>query len=248
MIVDPAQWAWVLAASFAGAVIGGIGGFGTGVILTAVLVPLLGVKATVPTLALAGIIINAGRFWFYRADIDWRAAGRVLLGALPLLLLGTWLYARLDARPLGIVMGALVIASVPMRRWLKHRRFEFGPRDQVVGGAVFGLANGMASGMGVILVSLLLGSGLSGTAVLATDAFVSILVDLFRALLFGRFSLLDAGTGLIGVAIGVATLPGSALAAWLVRRMHARVHTLAMEALIVVGGLAIVLSSWRASS
>lgn len=246
MSFDLAQWLLVLGAAFAGAVVGGIGGFGTGVILTAVLVPILGVKATVPTLALAGIIINSGRFWFYRADIDWRAASRVLVTALPLLVLGTWLYAQLDARPLGLVMGMLVVLSVPVRRWLKRRQLAIGARGMLVGGAVFGLANGMASGMGVILVSLLLGGGLAGTAVLATDAFVSILVDLARAALFGRFALLDGSSAFIGVAIGLATLPGSALASWLVRRMHARLHSLAMEALILLGGTAIVVSTWRA--
>ncbi len=243
---EPLQWLLILGASFAGAVVGGIGGFGTGVILTAVLVPILGVKATVPTLALAGIIINSGRFWFYRADIDWRAAGRVLTGALPMLVLGTWLYSQLDARPLGLVMGALVVLSVPLRRWLKRRQWEVGPTAMVSGGALFGLANGMASGMGVILVSLLLGAGLAGTAVLATDAFVSILVDLARAALFGRFALLDSSTVFIGVAIGLATLPGSAMASWLVRRMRARLHTLYMEALILAGGVAIVVGTWRA--
>ena len=47
MNFEPLQWLLVLGASFVGAVVGGIGGFGTGVILTAVLVPILGVKATV---------------------------------------------------------------------------------------------------------------------------------------------------------------------------------------------------------
>ena len=50
------------------AVIGGIGGFGTGIILTAALAPLIGVKAVMPVLAVAGVIINAGRFWFYRDE------------------------------------------------------------------------------------------------------------------------------------------------------------------------------------
>jgi hypothetical protein len=82
--------------------------------------------------------------------------------------------------------------------------------------------------------------------VLATDAFVSILVDMARAALFGRFALLDTSTVFLGVAIGLATLPGSALASWLVRRMHARLHTLYMEALILLGGVAIVVGTWRA--
>lgn len=245
MIVDAGQWALVLGAAFAGAVLGGMGGFGTGVILAVVLVPILGVKATVPTLALAGVVINAGRFSFYRADLDRRVAVRVLAGALPFLALGAWLHARLDARPLGIAMGLLVVLSVPARRWLRRQQMAIGPAGMVAGGALFGLANGMASGMGVILVSLLLGGGLGGTAVLATDAAVSIVVDLARAALFGQLRTLDAQGALLGLLIGVATLPGSALAAWLVRRMQVRLHTLLMEVLIVGGGIGVIVASLR---
>ena len=51
------------------AIVGGMGGFGTGVLITAALAPLIGVKAVVPVLAVAGVIINGGRFWFYRASL-----------------------------------------------------------------------------------------------------------------------------------------------------------------------------------
>jgi len=235
----------VLAASFAGAVVGGIGGFGTGVILTAVLVPLIGVKAVVPVLATAGVIINAGRLWFYRDAIDWRAARRVLLFAVPLLVPGAALYARLDARPLGATIGALVILSVPLRRILKARDVHVGTVGLMVGGGVFGLANGLASGMGVIMVTLLMGAGLGGTAVLATDALVAIVIDLCRAALFGRFALIDAEGALLGLAIGLTTVPASALASVLVRRMHARLHALFMETLIVAGGALILWNAVR---
>jgi len=235
----------VIAAAFGGAVIGGIGGFGTGVILTAVLAPLIGVKAVVPVLAIAGVLINAGRFWFYRRHVEWRAVGRLLLAAFPCLLIGTQLYATLDPRPLGLLIGAAVIASVPLRRFLKAREIVVGPRGLVAGGALFGFVSGFASGMGVLLVSILYGAGLTGMAVLATDALVTIAVDLVRAALFGRFALLDAQAALLGVTIGLVTLPGSALAAWLVKRMHARLHARFMEALILFGGAMILLTSLR---
>ncbi len=245
MIPDAPTTLLVIGAAFAGAVVGGIGGFGTGIILTAVLVPVIGVKTVVPVLALAGIIINGGRFWFYRREIDWAATRQVLVTALPLVAIGTLLYARLDARPLGVLIGAVVLASVPLRRFLKARQIVVGPAGLRAGGALFGFVNGFASGMGVLLVSLLYGAGLAGTAVLATDALVSIVVDATRALLFGRFALLDAETAVLGVAIGLATVPGSALAAFLVRRMHARLHALFMEALILAGGVSILAGSLR---
>ena len=66
-----------------------------------------------PMLAVAGVIINSGRLWFYRASLDRRAIGILLAAALPFLVLGTWIYSVLDARAIGTVLGVTVIASVP---------------------------------------------------------------------------------------------------------------------------------------
>jgi uncharacterized protein len=248
LIADPFTWALVLCAAFIGAVIGALGGFGTGVILTAVLAPIIGIKAVVPTLALAGIIINAGRFWFYRHDVNWPAVLKVSLGALPFLFLGTSIYNALDPKALGYVVGALVLFSIPMRRYLKAKNITIGHRGLIVGGGIFGLANGMASGMGIILVSLLMGAGLGGATVIATDAFITIGIDIVRALLFGKFQLLDSAKVTLGLAIGLITLPGSALAAYLVKRMDAKLHIVFMELLILGGGLMILVTAYKISS
>ena len=112
LLLDAPTLAAVAALGLGAAVIGGMGGFGTGIILTAALTPLIGVKAVVPVLAVAGVIINAGRFWFYRASLDRRTLALVLASSLPFLVLGTWIYTVLDARALGTVLGLVVIASV----------------------------------------------------------------------------------------------------------------------------------------
>jgi uncharacterized protein len=244
LLLEPPTLAAVAALAFGAAIIGGIGGFGTGVILTAALVPVIGVKAVVPVLAVAGVIINAGRFWFYRSSLDRQALAVVVLGALPFLVLGTWLYSILDARAVGTILGTAVIASVPVRRTLKKRNIRLEARGLAFGAGVFGLASGVASGTGVILVSLLLGAGLTGQAVLATDALASILLDVAKALLFQRFDLLDAAAFSTGVVIGAATLPGSAIAAWLVTRLGAKLHVLFMEGLILAGGAFMLWHAW----
>jgi uncharacterized protein len=244
LLLEPPTLAAVAALAFGAAIIGGMGGFGTGVILTAALVPVIGVKAVVPVLAVAGVIINAGRFWFYRPSLDRQALAVVVLGALPLLVLGTWLYSILDARAVGTILGTAVIASVPVRRTLKKRNIRLEARGLAFGAGVFGLASGVASGTGVILVSLLLGAGLTGQAVLATDALASILLDVAKALLFQRFDLLDAAAFSTGVVIGAATIPGSAIAAWLVTRLGAKLHVLFMEGLILAGGAFMLWHAW----
>ena len=245
MLLEPSALALAAALGIVGAVVGGIGGFGTGIILTAGLVPLIGVKNVIPVMTVAGAIINCGRFWFYRASLDRRKLGLVLGCALPFLVLGVWIYSELDARAIAVVLGFVVIGSVPLRRYLKRRSIALGNTGLAVGSGVFGLAAGVASGVGVIMVSLLLGTGLTGPAVLATDALISIVLDVCKATLFQRLSLLNEENFVTGVIIGIATIPGSAIAAWLVTRMHAHLHVLFMEGLIIAGGASLLWNAWR---
>ena len=227
------------------ALVGSVGGFGTGVILAAALVPLIGIKAVVPVLAVAGVIINSGRFWFYRASLDRRAFGIALLCGLPFLVLGTWIYSVLDARTVGTVLGMTVIATIPARRFLQHRKIVLNSAGLAVGAGVYGLAAGVATGTGMIQIAVLLGAGLTGPAVLATDALAAIALDLCKAALFQRFALLDGAAFFTGAVIGVASIPGSAAGAWLVRRVHAHLHILFMEALILFGDAFMLWHSWR---
>src|SRR5262249_49367821 len=155
-------------------------------------VPLIGVKALVPVMAVAGGIINAGRFCFYRESLERRTLSIVLVSALPFLVFGTWLYSVLDARSVGTILGLAAIASVPLRRVLRRKAIHLSRPGLAIGSGIFGLASGLATGTGVILVSLLLGTGMTGPAVLATDALASIALDLTKAALFQRFKLLDA--------------------------------------------------------
>jgi hypothetical protein len=245
LLLDAPTLAAVAVLAVVAATVSGMSGFGTGVILAAALVPLIGVKAVIPVLAVAGIIINAGRFWFYRAHLDRRALLLVLACSLPFLVLGTWIYSVLDVRALGTVLGLAVMASVPLRRVLHAKKIILGAAGLAVGSGIFGLATGMATGTGVILVSLLLGTGLATPAVLATDALVSIVLDIGKAALFQRFDLLDSEAFFTGVVIGAASIPGSAIAAWLVGRMGAHLHVLFMEALVLVGGASMLWHAWR---
>lgn len=235
----------VAALAAGAAIVGAIGGFGTGVILAAALTPLIGFKQVVPVLAVAGAIINMGRFWFYRGSLDRRACAIVIAAALPFLVLGTWIYSVLDARAVGTVLGITIIASVPVRRFLKRRDIVLDSTGLAAGAGVFGLASGVSTGTGMILVSVLLGAGLSGPAILATDALATILLDLCKAALFHKFDLLNAEAFYTGLVIGLATLPGSAAGAWLVNRMGAHLHILFMEALIVSGGIFMLWHAWR---
>jgi len=240
MLIDPATMVWVGIAAFAAAVIGGLGGFGTSVILTAVLIPIIGVKAVLPVLTVAGVVINAGRMFFNRDAIDWRMCRTVLLAAMPAMLVGVYVFSILPARTLQIVLALFIALVIPLRRWAAGRALKLERTGVLVGGGVFGFLSGIVSGTGVFLISLLLSTGMPGAAIIATDATISVLNDAFRMALFGGYSLIDQSTLATGVAIGAITIPGSWCARWLMTRMSAHLHIAVIEGLLLVSAIYLV--------
>ncbi|MEO8158536.1 MAG: sulfite exporter TauE/SafE family protein [Betaproteobacteria bacterium] len=247
MLIDTVTMAWVGVVAFVAAVIGGLGGFGTGVILTAVLIPIVGVKAVLPLLTVAGVVINAGRMFFYRHAIDWRTFGTVLAAALRLALAGVYVFSVLPARPLQIILAVFIAAVIPLRRWAVHRAWRLRTRGVLVGGGVFGFLSGIVSGTGVFLISLLLATGLPGQAIVATDAAISMVNDAFRLALFGGYTLIDGNTFATGALIGVITIPGSYCAKWLSTRMSAHLHIAVIEGILLIASLWLIISAFRAS-
>jgi uncharacterized membrane protein YfcA len=90
------QYAIVAAVSFAASVIGGVSGYGTGLLLPPILIPIIGPQAVVPVIGLSAVLTNLGRFVAYRTNIDRRKALMVL--ALPLTLVGAYAYTWYPAR------------------------------------------------------------------------------------------------------------------------------------------------------
>jgi uncharacterized membrane protein YfcA len=246
MLIDPATMAWVGLVAFVAAVIGGLGGFGTGVILTAVLIPIIGVKLVLPVLTVAGVVTNAGRMFFNREAIDWKTARTVLIAAMPAMLVGVWVFAVLPAKSLQIILAVFIAAVIPLRRWAARRSLLLTRRGVLVGGGVFGFLSGIVSGTGVFLISMLLATGMPGQAIVATDAAISLITDAFRLALFGGYSLIDRSTFVTGVIIGCITIPGSYCAKWLTTRMAAHVHIAVIEGLLLIASVYLVVSALRA--
>ena len=246
MLIDHATMVWVGVVAFAAAVIGGLSGFGTGVMLTAVLIPIVGVKAVLPLLTVAGVIINGGRMFFNREAIAWKFCGTVLLSALPAALAGVYVFSILPPRPLQVILATFIAAVVPLRRWAIHRNWRLAHRSLLVGGGVFGFLSGIVSGTGVFLISLLLATRLSGAAIVATDATISLINDAFRLALFGGYALMDTGTMVAGLIIGLITIPGSYCARWLSVRMSAHVHIAVIEITLLVAAAWMIVSALRA--
>lgn len=244
--LDTAQYLGVAATAFLASVIGGISGYGTGLLLPPILIPMIGPEAVVPVVSLSALITNASRVAAFRHQFDRTRALWVVAFALPFCLLGAYGYTLLSGPMISVVLGLLLITIVPLRPLLVRRHGHLGRSGLAVGSGGYGLLMGGTSGSGVVLISLLMSAGLSGSSVIATDAGISFVLGIAKVSLFQAAGALPPALWLMALLIGVCAVPGTFLAKRLSRRLSLRSHSLILDGVVVLGGLLLVIEGGSA--
>ena len=225
------------------AVVGGLAGYGTGALMPLVLVPLIGAEPVVPIIAISSIFTNFSRAAAYFRYVDRRRALIVITAAALTTALGAYGYTRLTSAGAALVIGTMLILSVPLRRSLRRREFRIGDAGLGVGAVGYGVVVGGTSGSGVILLSLLMAAGLEGAAVIATDAVISLATSVIKISVFGLAGVVTAQVLAFALLIGVVALPGAYLARTFVERMPVQIHTAILDVAVIAGGLVMISSA-----
>jgi uncharacterized membrane protein YfcA len=240
-----AQLALLACVTLFASVIGGVAGYGTGALMPLVLVPMVGAEPVVPIIAISALFTNTGRVAAFFRHVDGRRALIVIAGAVLTCVLGAWGYTRLSGVGAALVIGTMLILSVPLRRLAHYRAMTLGDGGLAVGAAGFGLVVGGTTGSGAILLSLLMAAGLEGAAVVATDAVITIVVGIVKVAVFGITGVVTPQVIAFGLLIGIVAFPGGFLAKLLVEWMPIRVHTAMLDAVIVAGGVVMIVAALR---
>jgi uncharacterized protein len=234
-----------VAVCFAAAMLGSVAGMGAGMIVTLFITPIIGAKAVVPVISVLMLINNASRVWFFREGLVPARVLQIAGVAIPMSFLGALVYVRLEGAFVQLLLGAILIGSVPLRRWMAGRQVTPSTAQVVVVSGVFGFLSSVIIGAGMLIIPVLMGLGLAGPALLATDAAIAVLVNIAKVAFFGSLDALSMQLFLLAVAMGLCTVPGTWAGAWLVRRTSLRLHTAFIETLLVLGGSALI---WGAVS
>jgi uncharacterized membrane protein YfcA len=239
------QLAMVAAFALFASVVGGVAGYGTGALLPLVLVPLVGAEAVVPIIAMSSLLSNGGRAAAFRAFIDWRRTTIVLVAAIAPCMLTAYGFTKLNSAGAMLVIGTILIGSVPVRRLMLRQAAGLGDRALFASGAGYGALVGGSVGAGIVLLSLLMATGMPGAAVVATDAIISIALSLVKITVFGISGIVNAQAVALALLIGLVTFPGAFLAKALVHRLPMHVHTYILDGVVVIGGAAMVIGALR---
>jgi uncharacterized protein len=238
-----AQFVLIALVAVLTSVIGGLAGYGTGALMPLVLMPIVGPEPVVPIIALSALFTNTSRAIAFRAATDWRRTGIVLLAATPTCLLGAWGYTRLSGSGVMIVIGIMMVASVLLRRFAMRRGFKLGERPLALVSIGWGAVVGSTTGAGIILLSLLMAAGLQGASVIATDAAISVAIGIVKLAVFDVAGVLGAKVVAVAVLIGLAAFPGAFLAKRVVDRLPRRAHIVILDAVVLIGGGAMILGA-----
>ena len=239
---DISIWQLLLVAGVAllASVLGGVSGYGTGALMPLILVSLVGAEPVVPIIAISAMFSNTSRMSAFLRYVDWRRAGLVLVSAVPTCVLGAWGYTKLSNAGAALVIGTMLILSVPLRRLLKYHGVQVRDRGLALGSVGYGVVVGGTAGSGVIMLSLLMAAGLEGAAVIATDAAVSIVIGVVKVSVFGLAGVLTVQVVSFALLIGIIALPGAFLARAFVERMPVHFHTAILDAVVLLGGVFLV--------
>ncbi|WP_168733007.1 sulfite exporter TauE/SafE family protein [Aliigemmobacter aestuarii] len=229
-----------MAVCFFAGVLGGLSGYGAGLLVTLFIAPIVGPKALIPMISVLMLVNNGSRVWFYRHALDLPTVVKVSAVAMPMSWIGAELYVRLDSSVIQTVLGVVLIASVPLRRWIERARIRPGPIAVYGIGATYGFLASLIVGAGMLIVPMLMGIGFAGPALLATDAAIAAVTNLFKSVVFGALDALSVAHFILALVLGFCTIPGTACAAWIVRRTSLRLHTALIEGLILIGGFGMI--------
>lgn len=243
--ISVAQLLLVAGVALFASVIGGLAGYGTGALMPLVLVPLIGAEPVVPIIAISAVVTNISRFVAYFRHADRRRALIVIAAAALTTGLGAYGYTRLSGAGAALVIGSMLIASVPLRRLARRRDLRISDGGLAAGAVGYGVVVGGTSGSGVILLSLLMACGLEGAAVIATDAVISVATSVIKISVFGLAGVVTAQVLAFALLIGGIAFPGAFLAKAFVERMPVHIHTAILDVAVITGGLVMISTALR---
>jgi uncharacterized protein len=240
-VPDAAGIAVLVVAALAGSIVGGVAGFGGGLILLPVVAWVVGVRAAAPILTVTMLFGNLSRIWWSRHDVDVRVVKRYLAGAVPATFIGVMLYAGTPSTWLGRIIGLFMIAAIPLRRAMLASRMEVRLRHFALLGGLTGALSALVVTTGPFITPFFLAYGLRRGAFVGTEAVCALGMHLSRSVAFARYALLGWETVALGCLLGGTMFAGAWIGRRLLDRISDRVFLILIEILLLVSGLQFVL-------
>ena len=223
--------------AFLAATLAAVTGFGGAAVLLPVLVIAFGVRDAIPILTVAQLIGNGSRVWFNRRALDLHVVGWYTLGAVPLALLGGYVFATTPFSALTRLLGLFLILVVAWRR-LRKRAFPRPPlRSFALIGAAASFLSALVGSVGPLMAPLFLAYGLVKSAYIGTEALATVVTHVVKLVAYGEMAALSRHSVIAGAALGPVMIAGSYTGKRVADALPEHVFVAVIEATMVAAGL-----------
>ena len=212
----------------------GATGMAGGIVMAAILAHLVGIKTAVPVMTVALVFSHLSRAVMYARDTDWAIAGRVLLFGCPTIIVGALVFGWISPAAIAVVFATFLAASIPIKHWARHHDVRTGPALLSGASMVWGMLAGNVIGPGFFLAPFLLGTGMNRLTFVGTLATVTLAMNILKSLVFGATNLVSQDVLVLGVAIGLVTVPGNWIGRSILKRMKDADHRVAIDVLTIL--------------
>jgi uncharacterized membrane protein YfcA len=198
-------------------------------------------------MTIALIFSHLSRAVMYARDTDWAIAGRVLLFGCPTIVVGALIFGWISPATIAVVFAAFLAVSIPIKHWARHHDIRTGPGLLSGASAVWGMLAGNVIGPGFFLAPFLLGTGMNRLTFVGTLATVTLAMNVLKSIVFGATSLVNQDVLLLGVVIGLTTIPGNWIGRSILRRMKDADHRTAIDVmtlLMIVNFIYLAVDTW----
>jgi len=227
----------ILAIALLTSAVHGATGVAGGFLLSAAIAPIIGIKPIVPVISVALLISHSSRVILNAKHFDRSAFFSITFAAVPCIILAAIYYGRMSSNAIALILGCVILVSIPIRRWAKQKQVKASSKMLSGVGVVYGTLSGVSIGPGMLLTPFMLGYGLSREAFVATLAAIALVTNITRVTVFGYGDLLDANYILLGILIGLVTIPGNWIGRSILRKMSNEGHSGLVDVMTIIGAL-----------
>lgn len=230
------RWILLALAALLASTLAAVAGFGGAAVLLPAIVAVFGIREAIPILTVAQLIGNASRVWFNRCELDWRVVGWFALGAVPLGLLGGYLFAKAPLVALTRLLGAFLLLVVVWRH-IRPKPKSF-PVESFAGiGAGASFLSALLGSVGPIMAPFFLAYGLVKGAYIGTEALSTVVMHIVKLIAYRQTAVLTLSAALIGLGLGPVMILGSFLGKHILDRLPEKVFVAIIEGVLIVAGL-----------
>ena len=227
----------VVVATTVGFTIAGVAGFGGGVVALPVLVWVLGVREAIPILSISQLLSTVSRVWLHRDGINWPVVRYFALGALPLSVLGSFIFISIDTTVLVRILGVMMLLFVVYTRLPIGRDFTM----KLWGFAPLGAATGFGSAFlgipGPFAAVFYLAYGLAASPYIGTSSLGMGLIQVPKLIIFGAGDLLTLRVLLLGIGLGAIAASAAYLGRLILRKVPEKVFPWIITTMLLVSGI-----------